>query len=203
MLLFFSGVPQLRNRDVLALSPIKISLLVFLYLLLTACSPSPDTTAGKTEESAAEHAVKHLQSHYVCPMHPKISRDAPASCPICGMDLVKQKITRSKDNSIVIDLTPNVIQKLGVKTEAVEKGRLWKYIKTVGYVTYDENRVKVIRAPTDGWVENLGVRRAGLQVKKGQLLMELYSPEFLAAQKTFIAAQKKDKSGVLKKYGQR
>ncbi|MCK4709631.1 MAG: efflux RND transporter periplasmic adaptor subunit, partial [Gammaproteobacteria bacterium] len=136
-------------------------------------------------------------------MHPKIIRHEASSCPICGMDLVKQKIIRSKENSPVVQLDAQVIQKLGVKTKKVEKGRLFKYIKTVGYVTYDEQRVKTITAPANGWVENLSVRRAGLQVKKGQLMMELYSPDFVKVQKEFIAAQKKDKSGILKKYGQR
>jgi RND family efflux transporter MFP subunit len=28
------------------------------------------------------------KSQYTCPMHPEIIRDAPGSCPICGMDLV-------------------------------------------------------------------------------------------------------------------
>lgn len=203
MVLFHSGSFQLRNRDVLALTSLKVSLLLFLYLLLVACSPSPDTTSVVASESAIEHAEKHQQAKYVCPMHPQIIKSSKATCPICGMDLVKQKITRNKENAILVELTPAVIQKLGVKTEAVKKGRLWKYIKTVGYVIYDEKRIKEIVAPTNGWVENLGVRRAGLQVRKGQLLMELYSPEFLVAQKEFIAAQKKDKSGVLKKYSQR
>lgn len=203
MVLFHRRELRLRNRDVLALNSLKRTSLFFLSLLLMACSESPDSTLPVTTESTVEHAKKHQQAKYICPMHPQIVKSAEASCPICGMSLVKQKITRNKENSILVELTPAVIQKLGVKTEAVKKGRLWKHIKTVGYVIYDEKRIKEITAPTNGWVENLSVRRAGLQVKKGQLLMELYSPEFLVAQKHFIAAQKKDKSGVLKKYSQR
>jgi len=201
MQLFYSMREMLQNKDVFNANFIFSRLLFSLTiaLLLTACGQS----APEPTKTAVEHAKKHLNPKYVCPMHPKIIRDAPSSCPICGMDLVAQKIKRSKDNSIEVELSADVIQKLGVKTATVEKGRLWKYIRTVGYVTYDENRVKTIEAPADGWVENLGVRRAGLPVEKGQLLLELYAPEFLEVQKEFIASQKKDQSGTLKKYGQR
>ena len=203
--LFFRLLSVLQDKDVnssITRSPIYLVTTIttlFSLILLSACGESPPEPA----EIAIEHAKQHLNPKYVCPMHPKIVRDAPSSCPICGMDLVAQKVKRSKENSIEVELSADVIQKLGVKTATVEKGRLWKYIRTVGYVTYDENRVKTIEAPADGWVENLGVRRAGLPVKKGQLLMELYAPEFIKVQKEFIASQKKDKSGTLRKYGQR
>ncbi|MDO8368120.1 MAG: multicopper oxidase domain-containing protein [Saprospiraceae bacterium] len=35
-------------------------------------------------------------SYFTCPMHPKIHNDAPGSCPICGMDLVKAKPKKAK-----------------------------------------------------------------------------------------------------------
>ena len=35
-------------------------------------------------------------SYYSCTMHPKIHNDAPGSCPICGMDLVKIKAKKAK-----------------------------------------------------------------------------------------------------------
>lgn len=203
--LFFRLLSVLQDKDVMSsltrssFISVKIIASLFTLIVLSACSES----TPEPEKTAVEHAKQHSNPKYVCPMHPKIVRDAPSSCPICGMDLVAQKIKRSKENSAEVTLSSDVIQKLGVKTTRVEKGRLWKYIRTVGYVTYDENRVKTIEAPADGWVENLGVRRAGLPVKKGQLLLELYAPEFLKVQKEFIASQKKDKSGTLKKYGQR
>ena len=204
MQLFFSLVSVLQNKDVSVTHQhfITTILSILMIFFITSCSDGLESAASEETQSAVEHAKEHINAKYVCPMHPKIVRNNKTSCPICGMDLVAQKI-KPKAQAVTVELTADVIQKLGVKTETVEKGRLFKYIKTVGYVTYDEARVKTIEAPADGWVENLGVRRAGLRVRKGQLLMELYSPDFLKVQKEFIKAQEKDKSGILKKYGQR
>lgn len=46
---------------------------------------------GSEVETALEHAEKHLDPNYVCPMHPQIVRKEPGTCPICGMDLVLVK----------------------------------------------------------------------------------------------------------------
>ena len=119
------------------------------------------------------------------------------------MDLIAKKTEISTYDSPVVNLTPDVIQKLGVRTSRVKLGQLKKMIKTVGYVSYNERSLKDVRVGTSGWVENLSLRRVGLPVQKGQLILELYSHEFLQVQKEFIEAQKKDQSGILKKYGQR
>lgn len=183
---------------------LKPCLWLGILLLLVACgkSQTPDT-AQPQSKPVVQPIAKDLKETFVCPMHPNIIRDHPGHCPICGMALVKKQVGTHEHAHPVVALAPDVIQKLGVRTAKVERGELWKYIKTVGYVDYDHDSVDDVSVATAGWVENLGVRRVGLKVEKGQLLFELYSPEFLNVQKDFIKAQKKDQSGVLKKYGQR
>ena len=49
---------------------------------------------AKTESShQAEGTSPHLDTTYTCPMHPEIVRDAPGSCPICGMALEPRTVT--------------------------------------------------------------------------------------------------------------
>ncbi len=175
-----------------------------VFGLLVACQDeSAESTATEEKPTALQHAEQHLDTKYICPMHPRIMRDEPANCPICGMALVSQQVDLTSLAHPQVTLDAAVVQKLGVRTAAVQRGKLWKYIKTVGYVKYNEHRLSTVEARTFGWVENLGVRTEGQQIKKGQLLLELYSPEFLKVQQEFIAAQKKDKSGTMKKYGKR
>jgi Cu(I)/Ag(I) efflux system membrane fusion protein len=63
-------------------------------LLITACEEQHTGHENQpaTGETAIEHAKKHLDAKYVCPMHPEIVRDKPGSCPTCGMFLVKKEV---------------------------------------------------------------------------------------------------------------
>lgn len=64
-----------------------------LYTLLAGAMAAlaSCTDAPVPAESALEHAEKHLDPTYVCPMHPEITSDEPGKCPICGMALVPAK----------------------------------------------------------------------------------------------------------------
>ncbi len=62
-------------------------------ILVSACSEqneNMDMSADTKKETALEHAEKHMDPSYVCPMHANIVRDKPGSCPICGMTLIEK-----------------------------------------------------------------------------------------------------------------
>ena len=63
---------------------------------------SPDEVS-KTQSALAPPAAK---TEYTCPMHPEIVRDAPGSCPICGMALEPRTITGGEEqNEELADMT--------------------------------------------------------------------------------------------------
>ena len=153
-------------------------------------APAPsEPLASAADDSPAEHAAKHLDPKYVCPMHPQIIKDEFGTCPICGMDLVKKLLDPMTGKHPQVALTPAVIQTLGVRTARVERGTLWKYIKTVGRVTYDETRLAHVHPRAAGWIEALSLRAEGEPVKRGQELAELYAPEILSAQVDFLLSR--------------
>jgi Cu(I)/Ag(I) efflux system membrane fusion protein len=158
--------------------------------LLTACDRQMDqarnTATEAQAESALEHARKHKDPSYVCPMHPEIVRDQPASCPICGMDLVAKVLGPGTDDRPVVTLGAAVVQNMGLRTATIERGSLWKYIKTQGKVTYDDDRIIQVHPRTSGWIENLYVRTDGVRVKRKDELADYFSPEVLWAQQDYI-----------------
>ncbi len=70
-------------------------ILLTVALLLMGCEKydeQNESVENAMSDSAEEHAKKHLNPKYICPMHPQIVRDEPGSCPICGMFLVKKEV---------------------------------------------------------------------------------------------------------------
>ncbi|QFY90181.1 efflux RND transporter periplasmic adaptor subunit [Magnetovirga frankeli] len=173
--------------------PISVVLLM-LSLLLVGCGdggPAPsESRLSAALDSTEEHARKHLDPKYVCPMHPQIVRDEPGNCPICGMDLVPKQPDQDQqqDKYPAVTVGSAVVQNMGLRTAEVRRGRLWKYIESLGRVEYDETRISHLHPRVSGWLERLHLRSEGDPVKKGQLLAELYSPEILSAEVDFRVA---------------
>lgn len=186
------------NRSI-ARSMAPVSLLLFALFLpfLAACDQAPvpsESLEATLDDTPEEHAKKHLDASYVCPMHPQIVRDEPGSCPICGMDLVRQE--RSTDDAAMpgVAIDARTQQNMNVRTVEVVRDTLWKYIETVGYVGYDEDRVTHVHPRATGWVEKLQVASVGDRVQKGEVLLEVYSPELVQAQEELLIALRSDAS---------
>jgi len=153
----------------------------------SADSMTPSETLDTAmKDTALEHAAKHADSKYVCPMHPSVISDDPkAICPICGMDLV---LIESGGDAGVVKLTSTVINSLGVRTEKVKRKTLYRRIDSVGYIDVDENNIRLVSLRTDGWIEHLAVKTSGERVTAGQLLFEVYSPALVNAQDEYLQA---------------
>jgi Cu(I)/Ag(I) efflux system membrane fusion protein len=147
-----------------------------------------ESTQTPAQDSPLQHAVRHLDPKYVCPMHPQIVRDEPGSCPICGMDLVEKRQEAEAATRPTVTISGEIIQSMGVRTAKVERGTLWKYIRTLGRVAYDETRLAHLHPRAAGWIETLAVRAEGDEVRRGQVIGHFYSPEILSAQVDFLIA---------------
>lgn len=179
----------------------RLAGILLLSLVLVACSKEQASESVRTaaDDTAAEHALKHTNPKYRCPMHPQIVRDEPGSCPICGMTLVKidepaeaagAGSPGAAPAAGEVRISPAVINNLGVRTEPVVKGSLPRGSDVVGYVQFDERKVQQVRTRAEGWVEGLSVRAMGETVKKGQLLFNLYSPMLESVQQEYLDALK-------------
>ncbi len=77
-------------------------------------------------------------------------------------------------------------QQIGVTYATVETKPLHHTIRAVGRVAPDTQRVWRVVARAGGYVQELGVSAPGEVVKKGQVLMTLYSPELFTTQHELI-----------------
>ena len=131
---------------------------------------------------------------YRCPMHPTVVSDRPAGCPVCGMDLVPDQPGRSGHEGghgeavSEVRINPSTVQNMGVRTADVERRALSRTVRAMGRVDYDETRMTDVNTKVTGWVEGLFVDFTGQEVKKGQPLLQIYSPELVAAQEEYLTA---------------
>ena len=140
--------------------------------------------------------------YWKAPMDANYRRDKPGKSPM-GMDLVPVYAkpvskTGMQEDPSVVSIEPSVINKLGVRSEAVKQSALPSEIDTVASVMYDEDSTYQVNTRVAGWVENLAVKSVGDSINKGQLLFELYSPELVNAQQEYLSALK-SKSNILHK----
>jgi multidrug efflux pump subunit AcrA (membrane-fusion protein) len=129
-----------------------------------------------------------LPRYWKAPMDPTFVRSGPGKSPM-GMDLVPDCAGANDavaDTAVRIDAA--TVQNIGVRTTPVERRDLTRLVRAVGRVAYDERRVVHVHTKVQGWVEKLFVDFVGQAVKRGEPLLEIYSPELVATQEELLIA---------------
>jgi len=145
--------------------------------------------AGKTDLTAVpeEKPVGGRKiAYYKDPMHPWFTSDKPGKAPDCGMDMVP--VYEGEGDAKGIRIDPVTVQNTGVKIEEVSVRDLSRTIRAPGRVEIDETRSYSVNCKVMGWVEKLYVDYTGKPVSRGQPLLDLYSPELVAAQAEYLQA---------------
>ncbi|HLZ16666.1 MAG TPA: efflux RND transporter periplasmic adaptor subunit [Cyclobacteriaceae bacterium] len=133
---------------------------------------------------------------YTCSMHPTVVQRKPGTCPVCGMDLVlkgKQgnvKITADL-NYLLRPVNATVIS--SIKTIMPVQKAIDVKLEANGIITYDMRSLVAISTRFSGRIEKLFVNYNFQPVKKGQGILEIYSPELLTAQRDLLYLLKSDK----------
>lgn len=182
-----------------------INLFLGLLLTLAACTDGSDN--GQTGDSTAvanQSAEGHQHpagTQYTCPMHPQIIRDAPGSCPICGMDLVPIKKTGASNTSLV--LSESQMQLANVSVQPVSQGSISNATVLNARLAADQEQTEVISSRVAGRIERLYVKETGQSVRKGQVLYEIYSEPLLVDQQEYLIAVAQEQAfPAEKKYAQ-
>jgi Cu(I)/Ag(I) efflux system membrane fusion protein len=111
-----------------------------------------------------------------------------------GMEGMMMEVNETGQTTAM--LTPEKKQRIGVKVAEVQEQQIEKVIRAAGRVAYDERKLARINLRVDGWIQDLFVNFTGQEVKKGEPLLTLYSPDLLSTQQEYLLAlQGREKLG--------
>ena len=123
------------------------------------------------------------------PMVPGQKFDKPGKSPFMDMDLVPVYADEGQASGGVA-VSPAVRQNLGMRVAEVRKGILGSTLDAVGNVAFNERDLVQLQARSSGYVEKLFVRAPLDPVRKGQPLLQLYVPDWVAAQEEYLAIKR-------------
>jgi len=151
-------------------------------------------------------ALVYLRTNASSPAKTKVSTAQVQAMP--GMDMGQQQQAPAQttqpqqeaastqpdqEEAPTVEIPPDKQQLIGVRTVVAEVKPMQKIIRTVGLVEYDERRLATVNTKFEGWIEKLHVDYSGRYVRKGEPLVDIYSPELLATQQEFINLSKWEK----------
>ncbi|MDF1866139.1 MAG: efflux RND transporter periplasmic adaptor subunit, partial [Saprospiraceae bacterium] len=144
-----------------------------------------------SQEEAKAVQTSGAAEEWICSMHPQIRQPEPGLCPICEMDLIPAGSNES-DDPLVLQMTESAAKLANIQTTIIgeKEGQSGKTIRLSGKVQADERLASSQVAHIPGRIEKLYVTFTGEQVKKGQKLADIYSPDLITAQRELLEALK-------------
>jgi RND family efflux transporter MFP subunit len=169
-----------------------------------------DEDAGPPSESSTEH--RHGEAapspsasapssegrrilYYRNPMGLPDTSPVPKKDPM-GMDYIPvyaDDVEASRQG--IVKIAPERVQMIGVQSEPVARRTLVRRIRAVGTVQFDERRTFVVTTRFEGWIEKLLVNTTGEKVRRGQPLMQVYSPDLVLAQQEYALLRQSMRDG--------
>ncbi len=145
---------------------------------------------NSNEEANHNHTeASQTNKMWTCSMHPQIMQPEPGDCPICGMDLIPAEAGADGLTADQFKLTANAMALANIQTTLVGNGSIENgIIKLSGKIAENEEANAVQVSYFSGRIERLNISFTGEDVRKGQLLATIYSPELYAAQQELITA---------------
>lgn len=93
-----------------------------------------------------------------------------------------------------VQLSPQRLQAIGVKTAVVEMRPLNDELRVPGNVDVNEQQLSYVQTRFPGWVQKVFANAAYQYVRKGQPLFTIYSPDVVSTQQEYLLAKQNQKA---------
>jgi RND family efflux transporter MFP subunit len=93
---------------------------------------------------------------------------------------------------VPVQISPQRLQSIGVKTGVVERKSVADEIRTTGNVAVDERRLTYVQVRFSGYIQKVFADATYQYVRKGQPLFTMYSPDLAATEREYIVAKENE-----------
>src|ERR1700738_5387297 len=146
-----------------------------------------DLTHSATQSSwAAPGSSDRPVLYWYDPMVPNQHFDKPGKSPFMDMQLAP-KYADEGGASGGVQISPNIVQNLGLRLAPVELGRFSTPIEAVGNIVFNQRNVAIVQSRTAGFVSRVYGRAPADLLRRGAPLVDLLVPEWAGAQAEFLA----------------
>ena len=150
------------------------------------CGMKLEPVYAEPEPPAAQPKGRIL--YWRDPQQPEYRSDKPGLNPETGNELEPVYEEAGGHPPGTIHISPEKQQLIGVTWATPEVTPVARQVRALGRVTYDETRLVEVHTKVEGWVEKVFINFTGQQVRKGEPLLTVYSPELLASQNELLLA---------------
>jgi Cu(I)/Ag(I) efflux system membrane fusion protein len=170
------------NKNIIITAVVMLMIGAAAGYLLAPTEEMPADTPAASEEK------KPL--FYRNPMNPNVTSPVPAKDQM-GMDYIPVFADGRAGSDMpagTVSIDPVTEQNMGVRTTHAKRKTLTRSIRSVGRITFNEERVTRLHPKVDGWVEKLFIDKTGDQVKKDTMLLSIYSPQLMSTEEEYLLA---------------
>lgn len=154
-----------------------------------------DMSAKTTSANDGQRKIKYYRN----PMGLPDTSTTPKKDSM-GMDYIPVYEGEDADDGSV-KLSPGKIQRTGVQSEPAARRVIRTLMRTPGIIQLDERRISVISMRAESWVQKVANVTTGSRVRKGEPLMEIYSPAVASAAAEYISTINSPTTGGVERYG--
>ncbi len=116
----------------------------------------------------------------------------PGKCPKCGMDLIPTDASAPKTAPREFAFAADAAKLVRVETVRAARQPLSAAIALSGRVAEDETRRSVIAARFPGRIERLYLDHAGMRVRAGDHMADIYAPDLSLSLSTLLSAKNRE-----------
>lgn len=166
--------------------------IIYIVLLIAGIVIGKFALSGeRTQEHSHMEETTKKDSKWTCSMHPQIMQPEAGDCPICGMDLIPAQQSTSELSSNQFRMTKNAMALANIETTKVSAGTASdSALKLTGTIEANEKTNATQTAHFGGRIEKLYVNLTGEEVRKGQRIALIYSPELVTTQQELLTAMR-------------